>query len=110
MTDRVIAILDGKLAAAGGIRAIRSAMSHIPHKVRIEVDQPRRLGKALLDMPAVVGVTVQGDGIQVETNDLSALGTLLPGAVRECAVRITRFEPVDASLESVFRHLVRNRT
>jgi ABC-2 type transport system ATP-binding protein len=40
MTDRVIAILDGKLAAAGGIRAIRSAMSHIPHKMRIEVEHP----------------------------------------------------------------------
>ena len=107
MTERVIAILDGKLAAAGGIRAIRSAMSHIPHKVRIDVDQPRRLGKALLDIPAVVSVTVLGDGVQVETEDLSALGTALPLTARECAVRITRFEPVDASLESVFRHLLR---
>ena len=84
-------------------------MSHIPHKVRIEVDHPRRLGKALLDIPAVVGVTVEGESIHVETNDLSTLGTLLPGLVLECAVRVTRFEPVDASLESVFRHLLRKR-
>ncbi|MFC1575063.1 ATP-binding cassette domain-containing protein [Gemmatimonadota bacterium] len=109
MTERVLAVLDGKLAAAGGIRAIRSAMSHIPHKVRIDADHPRRLGKVLLDLPAVVGIRVQGDGVDVETNDLAALGTILPGAAREGSVRITRFEPVDASLESVFRHLVRDR-
>ena len=109
MTDRVIALLDGKLAAAGGIRAIRSAMSHIPHKVRIVADEPRRLGKALLDVPSVVGVQVKGDGVDVETDDLSSLGTRIPDMVRECSIRITRLEPVDASLESVFRHLLRSR-
>jgi ABC-2 type transport system ATP-binding protein len=109
MTDRVIAILDGKLAAAGGIRAIRSAMSHIPHKVRIEADQPRLLGKVLLDLPAVVGVQVQEGSLEIETIDLAALGSFLPGAVRENSLRITRFEMADASLESVFRHLLRDR-
>ena len=109
MTDRVIAVLDGKLAAAGRIRAIRSAMSHIPHNVRIDVNRPRALGKALLDVPEVVGVKVQGDSVYVETNDLSALGTQLPRAARDGSLRITRFEPVDAALESVFRHLLRSR-
>jgi ABC-2 type transport system ATP-binding protein len=109
MTERVIAVLDGKLAAAGGIRAIRSAMSHIPHKVRIEADEPRRLAKALLDIPEVVGVQVAGEGLDVETTDLSALGTRLPTTARELSLRVTRFEPVDASLESVFRHLLRKR-
>ena len=109
MTDRVIAVLDGKLAAAGRIRAIRSAMSHIPHNVRIDVDRPRVLGKALLDLPEVVGVKVEGDGVYVETNDLSALGTQLPRVARAGSLRITRFEPVDATLESVFRHLLTRR-
>jgi ABC-2 type transport system ATP-binding protein len=109
MTDRVLAVLDGKLAAAGRIRAIRSAMSHIPHRVRIDADEPRRLGKVLLDMPAVVGIRFQGAGVDVDTNDLAALGTLLPGVAQASSIRITRFEPVDASLESVFRHLLRDR-
>lgn len=109
MTERVIAVLDGKLAAAGGIRAIRAAMSHIPHKVRIEADEPRRLAQALLDIPEVVGVQVAGDGLAVETADLSVLGTRLPTLANDHEVRVTRFEPVDASLESVFRHLLRNR-
>jgi ABC-2 type transport system ATP-binding protein len=106
MTDRVIAVLDGKLAAAGGIRAIRAAMTHIPHRVRIEAAEPRILGKALLDVPAVVGVHFQDGGLEVETSDLAALGTALPALSIERSVRVTRFEPVDASLESVFRHLL----
>lgn len=106
MTDRVIAMLDGKLAAAGGIRAIRDAMTHIPHKVRIDADEPRSLGKALLDLPAVVGVHFQDGGLEVETSNLAALGTALPLLSIARSVRVTRFEPVDASLESVFRHLL----
>lgn len=107
MTDRVIAILDGKLAAAGGIRAIRAAMTHIPHKVRIDADEPRIIARALLDLPAVVGVHVTDDGgLEVETSNLAALGTALPALARSASVRVTRFEPVDASLESVFRHLL----
>lgn len=109
MTERVLAILDGKLAAAGEIRAIRSAMSHIPHKVRVEADDPRKLSTLLLDSPAVVGLRFQGDALDVETNDLAALGTVLPRVAQEASLRITRFEPVDASLESVFRHLLRDR-
>jgi ABC-2 type transport system ATP-binding protein len=109
MTDRVIAILDGKLAAAGGIRAIRAAMTHIPHKVRIEADEPRILARALLDVPAVVGVHFEDGGLEVETSNLAALGTALPALSIERSVRVTRFEPVDASLESVFRHLLNIR-
>ena len=106
MTDRVIAILDGKVAAAGGIRAIRAAMTHIPHKVRIDADDPRILAGALIDVAAVVGVHFVDGGLEVETSNLAALGTALPAIAIERSVRVTRFEPVDASLESVFRHLL----
>jgi ABC-2 type transport system ATP-binding protein len=106
MTNRVIAILDGKLAAAGSIRAIRAAMTHIPHQVRIDADQPRILAQALLDVPAVVGIHFEDGGLEVETSNLAALGIALPAISIERSVRVTRFEPVDASLESVFRHLL----
>lgn len=109
MTDRVIAILDGKLAAAGGIRAIRAALDDIPHKVQIDADQPRRLGRSLIELPSVVSVRVAEDGLEIETEDLSDLSMRLPSVVRDEGLRVTRFEAVDASLESVFRHLVKRR-
>jgi hypothetical protein len=84
-------------------------MTHIPHKVRIEADEPRILARALLDVPAVVGVHFEDGGLEVETSNLAALGTALPALSIERSVRVTRFEPVDASLESVFRHLLNIR-
>ena len=109
MSDRVIAIVDGRLAAAGDIGAIRSAMSDIPYRVRIETDRSRILAARLLEEALVHGVSVDDGVLRVETDDLAALGGRVPAVAHEVDARITTFEPEDASLESVFRYLVRKR-
>lgn len=109
MTDRVIAIVDGKLAAAGDIGAIRRAMSDIPYRVLIESNQSRRLGAALLDHEAVFSVTVDDSRLRVETSDLLGLGTIVARIARDLDVRMSKFAPEDESLESVFRYLVGGR-
>ena len=109
MADRVLAIVDGKLAAAGDVTAIRGAMSDIPYRVRIDTDLERGLASALIDMEGVAGITVESGSLLVETTDLPALGTGLPCIARRLDARITQFEPEDESLESVFRYLVRRR-
>ena len=106
MTDRVIAIVDGKLAAAGDISAIRRAMSHIPYRVLIECDKPREFAAALLGNIAISSVTIDRDRIHLETTDLTALGTAVSRQARDMDVRLARFAPEDESLESVFRYLV----
>ena len=107
MSDRVLAIVDGRLAAAGDVVAIRRAMSDIPYRVRIEADANRVLAARLLEEALVHGVSVDGSALIVETSDLSALGQRVPAVAREVNARITTFQPEDASLESVFRYLVR---
>ena len=109
MSNRVIAIVDGRLAAAGDIGAIRSAMSDIPYLVRIETDRSRVLAARLLEEALVHGVSVDDGILHVETDDLAALGGRVPAVAHEVDARITTFEPEDASLESVFRYLVRKR-
>jgi ABC-2 type transport system ATP-binding protein len=109
MSNRVIAIVDGRLAAAGDIGAIRSAMSDIPYRVRIETDRSRVLAARLLEEALVHGVSVDDGILRVETDDLAALGGRVPAVAHEVDARITTFEPEDASLESVFRYLVRKR-
>jgi ABC-2 type transport system ATP-binding protein len=109
MSNRVIAIVDGRLAAAGDIGAIRSAMSDIPYRVRIETDRSRVLAARLLEEALVHGVSVDDGILHVETDDLAALGGRVPAVAQEVDARITTFEPEDASLESVFRYLVRKR-
>jgi len=109
MTDRVIAMVDGKLAAAGDIGAIRRAMSDIPYRVLIETDDPRRLGAALVGSDAVFGVAVDAAALRVRTTDLATLGRLISTLAKDLDLRFTRFRPEDESLESVFRYLVRRR-
>jgi ABC-2 type transport system ATP-binding protein len=109
MAPRVLAMVDGKLAAAGDIGAIRRAMSHIPYRVRIEADLPRALAAALVDIDSVAGVALDGDVVHAETTDLDGLGRAVAEVASGIGTRITRFEPEDESLESVFRYLVRRR-
>jgi len=109
MSDRVIAIVDGRLAAAGDVAAIRSAMTDIPYRVRIETDKSRVLAARLLEESLVHGVSVDDGILHVETDDLAALGGRVPAVAHEVDARITTFQPEDASLESVFRYLVRKR-
>ena len=109
MTDRVIAIVYGKLAAAGDIAAIRRAMSDIPYRVVIECDKTRQLGAALLSNSGVFSVTVEEQVLHIETSDLSGLGSIIASLAVEHDVRLSRFAPEDESLESVFRYLVGRR-
>jgi len=109
MADRVLAIVDGKLAAAGDVAAIRRAMTDIPYRVRLEADDARRLATALVGSEAVGSVTVQGRVLTVETGDLTGLGRAIAPLTRSLGVRLSLFEPEDLSLESVFRYLVRGR-
>jgi ABC-2 type transport system ATP-binding protein len=109
MSERVIAMVDGKLAAAGNIAAIRRAMADIPYRVRVGTDEPRRLGAALLAEDLVHGVTVHDGELRIETGDLFGLGTRLPELARTSGARLILFRPEDESLESVFRYLVGRR-
>ena len=109
MTDRVLAMVDGKLAAAGDIAAIRSAMADIPYRVLVETDDPRRLAAALLELPSISGVEFEDRSIHIETNDIRTLGSSVPATAARLGIRLRAFLPEDDSLESVFRYLVQRR-
>lgn len=109
MADRVLAIVDGKLAAAGDVGSIRRAMSDIPYRVRVETDDPRAIAGPLMGADCVSSVEIDGGVLHVETLDLTDLGRVVPDISRRTGTRLTAFEPEDESLESVFRYLVRPR-
>ena len=109
MANRVIAMVDGRLAAAGDSAAIRAAFTDIPYRVRIDADVPRRLGSALLGEEVIRSVEVIDETLHVQTDDLGNLGRLLPSLARSLDVRLTMVQPEDLSLESVFRYLVHGK-
>jgi ABC-2 type transport system ATP-binding protein len=106
MTERVVAMVDGRLAAVGSVADIRSAMTDRPRLVFIETTNNRRLGSELLSTEGVIGVHIEPGRLRVEASDAGDLAKRLPSVAVAAGVGITRVEPADESLESVFRYLV----
>ncbi len=109
VSDRVVAMVDGRLAAVGDIGTIREAMTDKPRRVYVDSTDPRRLAAALIITPGILGVQLDGDTIHIETSDAGALARDLPAISVQHQIRISKVEPVDESLESVFRYLVEGR-
>lgn len=109
MTDRVIAMVDGKLAAAGDFVAIRSAMTDIPYHVIVCASNIRALASELLSIDHIDGATIDDDKARIATRDVLALGREVPEIAKRLDVSVYEFRPEDESLESVFRYLVGRR-
>jgi len=109
MADRVIVLMHGRLAAAGGQRAIRDAMDDRPRHVFVRSDDSRRLAGALVTLGSVGGVTFDPgrEAVVIQTLQARELATELPRLARTCGVRLFEVRPLDDSLESLFRELVR---
>ena len=107
LADRVLVLIHGRLAAAGNHRAIRDAMDDRPRHVLIRADQPRRLGAALLDLDTVAGVSLSDGGLVVTTDRAGDLAVAVAPVAHRLGVRLREVRPLDDSLESMFRELVR---
>jgi ABC-2 type transport system ATP-binding protein len=107
LAGRVIVLIHGRLAAAGGHRAIRDTMADRPRRVHVEAANARRLAAALLEVDAVAGVDIQGDVLTVATMRAGELAVALPRVARDSGARLREVRPLDDSLESIFRELVR---
>ena len=107
MAERVIVVVRGRLAAAGGHRAIRDAMDDVPRQLLVRAPGGRALAAALVAHEAVVGVRVDGDDLVVSTTRAREVAVLLPRAARDLGVHLVEVRPLDDSLESLFRELVR---
>lgn len=107
LADRVLVLVHGRLAAAGNHRAIRDAMDDSPRHVLIRADDPRRLAAALLDLDTVAGVSLSDVGLVVTTTRAGDLAAAVAPVARRLAVRLREVRPLDDSLESLFRELVR---
>jgi hypothetical protein len=73
----------------------------------VRSDAPRRLAAALLGNDAVAGISVDGDDLVISTTRASELSVALPRTARDLSVRLAEVRPLDDSLESLYRELVR---
>ncbi len=109
MAERVIVLMQGRLAAAGGHHAIRDAMDDRPRHVFVRSGDARRLAAALVGIDAVAGVSFDGvrGGLVIQTVQARELATSLPRLARDAAIRLHEVRALDDSLESLFRELAR---
>ncbi len=109
MAERVIVLVHGRLAAAGGHRAIRDAMDDTPRHVLVRCDDSRRLAGLLVGLESVAGVRFESkrDELIVETLQARELAVALPQLAKSATIRLIEVRPLDDSLESLFRELVR---
>lgn len=107
LADTVLLIINGKLAASGGFRAIRAALNERPYHVRVLCDAPRRLASAVVELDVVQAVTVDPDGaVVILSRSVGDLQLALPRLAQSASISLRRVEPLDDSLESVFGYLV----
>jgi ABC-2 type transport system ATP-binding protein len=107
LAHRQIVLVRGRLAAAGDHRAIRAAMADRPRQVLVRSDAPRRLAAALVGLESVGGVSVDDNAVVVSSTRSGELARSLAGVARRAGVRIAEVRPLDDSLESTFRELLR---
>jgi ABC-2 type transport system ATP-binding protein len=107
LAETVLLIVNGKLAASGGFRAIRAALNQRPYHVRVVSDKQRELASAAVTLSSVDAVNVDPDGaVVIQSRNVLDLQVELPRLAQQRGIRLRRVEPLDDSLESVFGYLV----
>jgi ABC-2 type transport system ATP-binding protein len=107
LADTVLLIVNGKLAASGGFRAIRAALNQRPYHVRVLCSEPRKLAAAAVGLPSVDAVHIDPDGaVLVLSRNVLDVQIELPRLAQKDGISLRRVEPLDDSLESVFGYLV----
>ena len=106
VADRILLLVYGKLAASGDYHVIRQKLSDRPYIVRVGASDVRALAAGLITEPSVESISMDGEGhIQILSRSVRELQLAIPKAAQALGIRLTRVDPLDDSLESVFTYL-----
>ena len=107
LTDRVGVLAHGRLLGFGRIESLlRDLRDRHPHRVELQVEEPRRLASLLLGLPHVREIRVSAaDRIEFVTDRPELAYRELPGLVTTSGTAVRRLEALDDGLEAVFRHV-----
>ena len=107
LSDRVLVIVAGRLAASGDFRRIRRLMTDRPHSFTIRSSDDRSLARELLAEADVQAVELHDGSLTVRTGDYGRLTRAVAPAAQRAGASLLELRPADESLESVFSYLVR---
>lgn len=107
LTDLVGILAHGRLLGFGKVHTlVRKIRDDHPHRVVLQVDEPRKLGKALLGLSHIRELKVtENELLEFVTIDPESAYRELPRLVIETGVVVRRVESLDHSLEAAFTHV-----
>ena len=106
LTNRVLLVHKGRIAASGEVSEIRAMMDRHPHRVRIETPEPRRLASLVLDREDTLSLHFEEAAVLVETNAPEAFYASLPSLVVDEELDVLGVTSPDDRLEAVFDIIV----
>ena len=106
MTRTVLLLFQGRVLASGTIEEIRALLDRYPHRIVLQSPRARELGRALLELPGVLGVRVEDSALHVEARRPEEVYERLPALVLDAGLPVEMLEATDVSLEAIFRYLV----
>jgi ABC-2 type transport system ATP-binding protein len=107
LSDRVLVVVAGRLAASGNFRRIRRLMTDRPHSFTVRSSDDRALARELMADATVEAVELHDGTLTVRTGDYGALTRAIAPAAQRARASLLELRPADESLESVFSYLVR---
>jgi ABC-2 type transport system ATP-binding protein len=107
LTDLVGILAHGRLLGFGQVhKLVRQIRDDHPHRVVLHVDDPRKLGQALLGLSHVEKLKIVGpETVEFVTVRPESAYRELPGLVVKTGVVVRRVESLDHSLEAAFTHV-----
>ena len=107
ITSEVAILAHGRLLGHGPIAKLLDELrKQHPHRVRVRVDEPRRLAEALVALPHVRTVELGSAGaIEFVTDEPDQAYRELPGIVARTGVLVRSVTTQDDTLEALFRHV-----
>ncbi len=99
-------VVSGRHAASGDFGAIRRLMTDRPVQYAVQSSDNRALAAVLMAQESVRAVSLRGDQLDVQVDDLGSFAVGLPSLAKQHDVTLFELSPSDESLESVFAYLV----
>ena len=111
LTQDVLVLSRGRLVARGKVEAIRALIDEHPHRIRLEVSDPRALARDVIHEKGVVSVRFgpADHALVVETRDPERFHERVPLLCLEKGLRLTHMSSPDANLQAVFDYLFEGR-
>jgi ABC-2 type transport system ATP-binding protein len=107
LSDRVLVVVAGRLAASGDFRRIRRLMTDRPHSFTVRSSDDRALARELMADATVEAVELHDGTLTVRTGDYGALTRAIAPAAQRARASQLELRPADESVEREFSSLER---